>query len=263
MDNMIASYRLDDLKQRTYCGIPIGIMLVGSTGAGKSSTINALLGTEAAKVGYGVDPETMHTKCYKLNDYIHIYDTPGLGDSPEQDKKHMEEITSLLYMPSLEHSLWFNEEMTWASLNQYLRFCIDLVIVIIDGSKRDMGTIFPFVKDVIMPKIPHSNIIVMVNQADMAMKGRHFDEITGKPDAILEQFLEDQAVSIQQRITESLGIPIAKPVMYSAVHNFNIYAIIDHIIDNTEWKFRATVIDTIVNAILSPFAAFINEFSRL
>lgn len=248
MDNMIASYRLDDLKQRTYCGIPIGIMLVGSTGAGKSSTINALLGTEAAKVGYGVDPETMYTKCYKLNDYIHIYDTPGLGDSPEQDKKHMEEITSLLYMPSF---------------NQYLRFCIDLVIVIIDGSKRDMGTIFPFVKDVIMPKIPHSNIIVMVNQADMAMKGRHFDEITGKPDAVLEQFLEDQAVSIQQRIKESLGIPIAKPVMYSAVHNFNIYAIIDHIIDNTEWKFRATVIDTIVNAILSPFAAFINEFSRL
>lgn len=37
----------------------INIMITGATGCGKSSTINALFDTEVAKVGVGVDPETM------------------------------------------------------------------------------------------------------------------------------------------------------------------------------------------------------------
>ena len=37
----------------------INIMITGATGCGKSSTINAMFDTEVAKVGVGVDPETM------------------------------------------------------------------------------------------------------------------------------------------------------------------------------------------------------------
>ena len=34
-------------------------MITGATGSGKSSTINALFNMEVAKVGVGVNPETM------------------------------------------------------------------------------------------------------------------------------------------------------------------------------------------------------------
>ena len=42
----------------------INIMITGATGCGKSSTINALFDTEVAKVGVGVDPETMEIEKY-------------------------------------------------------------------------------------------------------------------------------------------------------------------------------------------------------
>ena len=45
----------------------INIMITGATGCGKSSTINALFDTEVAKVGVGVDPETMEIEKYELN----------------------------------------------------------------------------------------------------------------------------------------------------------------------------------------------------
>ena len=36
----------------------VNLMIVGSTGSGKSSTINALFQMEVARVGVGVEPET-------------------------------------------------------------------------------------------------------------------------------------------------------------------------------------------------------------
>ena len=40
----------------------VNIMITGATGCGKSSTINAMFDTEVAKVGVGVDPETISVK---------------------------------------------------------------------------------------------------------------------------------------------------------------------------------------------------------
>ena len=59
------------LKEQT-----INIMITGATGCGKSSTINALFNTnsktqkEVAKVGVGVDPETMDIQKYELNNLV-------------------------------------------------------------------------------------------------------------------------------------------------------------------------------------------------
>ena len=37
---------------------PIDVLLVGATGTGKSSTLNAIFGDAVCKVGDGVDPQT-------------------------------------------------------------------------------------------------------------------------------------------------------------------------------------------------------------
>ena len=50
----------------------INLMITGATGCGKSSTINALFNTEVARVGVGVDPETMDITKYDLDNLVCI-----------------------------------------------------------------------------------------------------------------------------------------------------------------------------------------------
>jgi predicted GTPase len=56
----------------------VNILITGATGCGKSSTINALFNSEKAKVGQGVDPETMDIAKYELENIV-LFDSPGLG----------------------------------------------------------------------------------------------------------------------------------------------------------------------------------------
>ena len=73
----------------------LNIMLVGPTGVGKSSTINAIFNTEIATVGRGTDPQTEDTQKYEISNIV-LWDTPGLGDAPEKDKVHAKKIANLL-----------------------------------------------------------------------------------------------------------------------------------------------------------------------
>ena len=67
---------------------------------------------------------------------------------------------------------------------------IDLVLVILDGSTRDLGTSYELINNVIIPNLGENKkdrILVAINQADAAMKGRHWDYNTNKPDGELEK----------------------------------------------------------------------------
>ena len=49
-------------------------------------------------------------------------------------------------------------------------------------------------------------ILIGLNQSDMAMKGRHWDEDANTPDKVLQDFLDRKADSVQQRIREATGL---------------------------------------------------------
>jgi GTP-binding protein HSR1-related len=221
-----STYRSNDiLKNLRIIGVkPLDIMVTGVTGAGKSTTLNSFFQKNVAKVGDGVDPETMELDSYRLNDFFRIWDTPGLGDGVEIDKIHKKKMLDLLYEKY--------------SMKQGGFGFIDMAIIIIEGSNRDMGTTYTLLNEVIVPSIQKDRILVIINQADMAMKGYHWDYENNTPDDRLIDFLEEQAISIQKRVKEATGVEIIKPVYYSAEYNWNIKTVFDFIIDHMPRKRR-------------------------
>lgn len=218
---MNTDYRLDELKLALNAmRIPyLDILVTGNTGAGKSSTINAILGYEGAKVGEGVSPETNDVIMYRASNKLHFWDSPGFGDGVENDKRHAQKITALLRK---------GERFGY----------IDLVLLIIDGSNRDMGTVYRLLTDVIIPNFPRERVLFGINQADMAMKGRHWNDDNNTPDAELEKFLHDKAASVKRRIREATGLKITEPVCFSGKYSYNVSRLLDLIFDNLPTKRR-------------------------
>ncbi|MDD6070378.1 MAG: 50S ribosome-binding GTPase [Clostridiales bacterium] len=224
-----SNYRTTDIENnlRRMQIRPLDVMVTGVTGAGKSTTLNAFFQRTVAKVGDGVDPETMELDAYELNDFFRLWDTPGLGDGVVIDQSHKRKITDLLYKTYNVDGVAYG--------------FIDMALVIIEGSNRDMGTTYDLLNEVIVPNIQKDRIFVIINQADVAMKGRHWNYSTCTPDSKLIDFLEDQAVSIQKRVREATGISIMKPVYYSAEYGWNIQAVFDFIIDHMPLQRRTLV----------------------
>jgi len=213
---MYQYYRHEELDEKSSrLGIVFDVMVTGVTGAGKSTTLNTIFQKEVAKVGSGVDPETMNLDSYRLNNSFRFWDTPGLGDGKANDKSHCRSLISLLYK----------------DYGQNHGF-IDLVLVIIDGSSKDMGTTYKLLNEIIVPNFQKERIIVAINQADVAMKGRYWNCLDKKPERELIDFLESKSVSVQDRVMEATGIKISRPVYYSAEQNYNIDKLLDMLINN-------------------------------
>lgn len=179
---------------------PVNLLITGSTGCGKSSTINAMFNTEVAKVGVGVDPETMEITDYQLGN-LRIFDSPGLGDGKERDIAHAKKITELLHRKDANGNA-----------------LIDLVLVIVDGSTRDLGTTYELIENVIIPALGeecNKRLLIAINQADVAMKGKHWDSVNCCPDNVLIDFLNDKVRSIRERTLANTGVRV-DPIYYSA-----------------------------------------------
>ena len=215
----------------------MNIMITGATGCGKSSTINAMFDTEVAKVGVGADPETMEIEKYELDNLV-LWDTPGLGDGKEADNRHAKNIIEKL-----------------SEVDENGNALIDLVLVILDGGSRDLGTSYELINNVIIPNLGEDKkdrILVAINQADMAMKGRNWDYEKNEPNGQLVDFLEDKVRSIKDRVYEAIGVKI-EPIYYCAGYKegdrqekpYNLSKLLYYIVKATPSEKRAVYVDNI------------------
>lgn len=216
----------------------VNIMLVGATGSGKSSTVNAMFNMNVAKVGVGVDPETTCISKFDL-DNLTIWDTPGLGDGVERDKEITHDIISKL-----------NE------LDDDGKPMIDLVVVIMDSSSKDLGTSYDLINNVLIPCLGSEagkRIVIALNQADIAMKGNHWNKEENKPDDVLNAFLKKKAASVRERIKEGTGLDI-EPVCYCAGYSeegeeqckpYNLTKLLHNIIQIIPREKRLALVDNL------------------
>lgn len=208
----------------------VNILITGATGCGKSSTINALFNTEKAKVGQGVDPETMEIAKYELDNII-LFDSPGLGDGKEADRRHSKNIIDKLYEKDKDGNL-----------------LIDLVLVLLDGSSRDLGTSFELINNVIIPNLgdDKKRLLIAINQADMAMKGRYWNKEKNHPEPELIKFLDEKVESTRRRIKEATDVDV-EPIYYAAGYKegnstqnpYNLSKLLAHILRHTKEEKRA------------------------
>ena len=142
IENIIMGQKMDEKVREKLLGNllklkkqKINLMVTGATECGKSSPINALFGVEVARIGTSVDPETMEIEKYELDNLV-IWDTPGLGDGKEADNKHSKKMIDKLYEKDENGNL-----------------LTDLVLVILDGGSRDLGTSYELINNVIIPNL--------------------------------------------------------------------------------------------------------------
>ena len=176
-------------KLETLKKIRVNILLAGATGCGKSSTINALFETQKAKVGAGADPETKELAPMQWGDNLFIYDSPGLGDSPEHDEQLLADIKEKL-----------------AEKDGDGRCVMDMVLVILNGSSKDLAVSYHLIEEISQvlggKEERQRRILVAVNQADQVLKGRHWNAETSEPDEVLKERLKETAASVRKRILE-------------------------------------------------------------
>ncbi|MGL5727390.1 MAG: GTPase family protein [Plesiomonas sp.] len=211
----------------------VNILITGATGCGKSSTINALFDADKAKVGQGVGPETLDIDKYELDNIV-LFDSPGLGDGKEADLRHARNITNKLFEKDAEGN-----------------FLIDLVLVILDGSSRDLGTSFELINNIIIPNLngDKERLLVAINQADMAMKGRHWNAKENCPEPPLVAFLNEKVDSTAKRIKEATGMQV-NPIFYAAGYKdgddvqqpYNLSKLMLHILRHVKEEKRAVFI---------------------
>lgn len=188
---------------------PLDIVFIGPSGTGKSSTINRLLGQNVASVGE-IEPETSSIQSYNLTENVRILDTPGYGDSTQNDEMYYESLKKLL-----------NRQYHTVGGDRSVVYLVDLVVLIIDAPSRDIGTVTWILDKLKSIGFPANRIILVANRVDL---------IQSKKEKLPEAMRKRGNV-LRKRIQEETGYALNKPIFISSNTTENISKLFDEIID--------------------------------
>lgn len=181
--------------------IPLSILIIGGTGVGKSSTINAIYGENRVKVGSNPNPQTQEIEQCQISKNLTLYDSPGLGEGSEKDKQHMEKIHKLL-----------------TDTDENGNAKIDLALVIIDATVKGLGQEYETIKYLLKTLGDSKRILIGLNKCDCAVSERFFNRKDNKLGEQQEKFLQEKVADLLMRIKADTELSLGKNdiVYYSA-----------------------------------------------
>lgn len=183
-----------------YFEVKLNILIIGATGVGKSSTIAALFtGGKNLKIGTGSNPQTQDISKFEISDNIIFWDSPGLGEGQEKDRKHTEKIIKMLQ----------EKDDNGCAL-------IDLVLVIVDATNKDLNTTYKLVNEVVIPNMPDKDrILIALNKCDCVIDRVDFVENGRNLTDEQIKFLESKVQDIKNRVKMDTGVDVGH-IYYSA-----------------------------------------------
>lgn len=189
---------------------PLRIYVVGATGAGKSSLINAIFSfgsestVELAEVGKEYDPKTRFFFEYAYNRMMFI-DMPGVGDSVENDKKWLARLNARLEQE--EGITWYGEKGKGGGT-----IAGAMLLLVLNAVTRDYGETFDLIKKTeVFLKLP---VICALNQVDKTLLRPAWDDDQNAPSEKLRVAIGDKVRSVSERLRTTTGVcPEVIPVV--------------------------------------------------
>jgi len=199
-------------------GKPFRVAIIGQSGVGKSSTLNAVFGLDLPTSDIEEGTTEIIEKIFPMRDgfNLSIYDMPGLLQSRKKDKEYIEMYKEIL--PKC-----------------------DVIVYIIKANSRNIGDDCRILKDIVLPICNESsvkdNLIIAVNKVDII--GESFDAndpdlvwdpISNVPSKKMHNCILKKRMDIFEKlISENLvllnnpqAIKPEQVVFYSAVWGYNL-----------------------------------------
>lgn len=207
---------------------PFRVAIIGQSGVGKSSTLNAVFGLKnyVSDIAEGTTKVEEHIFPMEDGFKLAVYDMPGLNNDILKDLEYEE-----LY-------------------KKILPTC-DVIVYIINAHSKDIGEDCRILKDVVLPICKNnnvlSNLVLGVNKVDTIGEALdpnepelRWDVVNNVPTEKLKKCIKVKLGDISDKlITENLvggnnGIDVKRIVFYSAVFNYNLGAFLKAILETPE-----------------------------
>jgi small GTP-binding protein len=200
------------------------ILLLGKTGVGKSTLLNAIFGEKLALTGTG-KPITQHIKQYRKPGYhITLYDTPGLELTGQIIQRLKDEVARLIDEKRKQpienhiHVVWFciNEhsgrfedaEEDW--IKDIVKREVPVIIVLTQTYNPKRSKLLDFIKEqnlLVNDVIPVlAEPVQIINDLTIPTHGlEHLVEVTASrlPEVARKAFIREQKVNLDLKISEA------------------------------------------------------------
>jgi hypothetical protein len=191
---------------------PPRIALIGETGVGKSSTINALFSAGREVSHTEACTQAAHEFRYAgSKGEILVVDMPGLGEDVEADKKHLETYRQVL--PTCDLALW-----------------------VFKADNRAITNIQSSLKLLVDEKIldPH-HLVIGLNQIDLVQPGS-WDTSINMPSEEQEASIAARTRDIEQKLRRVCPLPDNRVVPYSATKGYASEPLLQAMLDACDRK---------------------------